>query len=217
LQKNAYTTGYQDPDDGTGPIVGNSQSIMPPEGIDYAMRSAKGNALKALVEIWLHSAALFGKEEQFMDVLKAAGMNMHIVTFVNPNATASGVVPVYLAIRNPLDTSKIPDSVISTLEQVGKRKRGKQSTSDSFNKNNISGKEWIDNLHNDLENKTTYAWTSIPDWVTKTLQTLGYDGIKDTGGKYGGNQHQVWIPFYPQQVKSVFSKGFSMEKNTLTD
>jgi hypothetical protein len=41
----------------------------------------------------------------------------------------------------------------------------------------------------------------IPDWVTKTLIYLGYDGIADVGGKHGGISHGVWIPFFENQVR----------------
>ena len=48
-------------------------------------------------------------------------------------------------------------------------------------------------------------WTSIPDKVTNELKNLGYNGILDTGGKGGGQGHQVVIPFRPNQVRSQFA------------
>ena len=56
-------------------------------------------------------------------------------------------------------------------------------------------------LRTDIAEGKTTAWTSIPDWVTDVLRGLGYDGIKGMGGKFGGEQHTVWIPFEPEQVK----------------
>lgn len=35
------------------------------------------------------------------------------------------------------------------------------------------------------------------------MKELGHDGIKDTGGKGGGESHTVWIPFSSEQVKSA--------------
>lgn len=39
--------------------------------------------------------------------------------------------------------------------------------------------------------------------MTDYLKSLGYDGIKDVGGKYSGSDHTVWIPFSSEQVKSA--------------
>jgi hypothetical protein len=39
--------------------------------------------------------------------------------------------------------------------------------------------------------------------VTDFLKSEGYDGIQDTGGKNGGREHTVWIPFSSEQVKSA--------------
>ncbi|MBU2249937.1 MAG: hypothetical protein KKD77_24540 [Gammaproteobacteria bacterium] len=67
-------------------------------------------------------------------------------------------------------------------------------------------------LIDDKEANTRHAWTSIPDWVTKVLKEKGYDGIKDTGGKYGGTKHSVWIPFDDKQVKSAISNTGAFSK-----
>ncbi|MEE0839674.1 MAG: hypothetical protein U0L72_03870, partial [Acutalibacteraceae bacterium] len=58
-------------------------------------------------------------------------------------------------------------------------------------------------LNDDIENETTHAWTVIPDFVTDYLKEQKYDGIKDKGGKGGGDGHTVWIPFSSEQVKSA--------------
>jgi hypothetical protein len=201
-----YTIGHENHDQAEGPIVPNSQSIMGKDGIDYELRQARGNGLRALVEIWLNSGSLFNDEEQFMDVLKSAGVPMEKVSFESPWKEVPGVLPVYLSIRNPLDTANIPESVLQALENAGKRKRSKTpagGNSDAWDKNTISGPEWIAALREDAKNGTTYAWTRIPDWATETLTRLGYDGVKDTGGKMGGQSHGVWIPFRENQVKSA--------------
>jgi len=204
VNERIYTIGYSDWDAGEGPIVGNSQSIMPRDSIDYELRQARGNGLRALVEMWLSSGSLFNQEEKFLEVLQAAGVKG--ATLDDPNAARSAVYPVYLSIKKPLDTADIPNDVISALEQAGKRKRAKQSAgknADSWDKNTISGNEWMASLKEDMAKGTTHAWTRIPDWVTDTLASFGYDGIKDTGGKHGGVRHEVWIPFNETQVKSA--------------
>lgn len=206
IRQRIYTVGYQNADEGSGPIVGDSSSIMGRESIDYELRQARGNALRALVEIWLNSGSLFNDEQTFMQVLEAAGMDMNRVTYDSPHAVRSAVYPVYLSIKNPLQTANIPDNVVAALEQAGKGKRAKRAAGanfDAWDKNNISGKDWVAAFRNDLETGSTMAWTRIPDWVTETLAVLGYDGIHDTGGKMGGEKHDVWIPFVETQVKSA--------------
>jgi hypothetical protein len=204
VNERIYTIGYSDWDASEGPIVADSQSIMSRDSIDYELRQARGNGLRALVEMWLSSGSLFNQEERFLEVLQAAGVKG--ATLDDPNAARSAVYPVYLSIKNPLDTASIPGDVVSALEQAGKRKRAKQSAGgnpDAWDKNTISGNDWMAALKEDMAKGTTHAWTRIPDWVTETLSSLGYDGIKDTGGKNGGVQHQVWIPFNETQVKSA--------------
>lgn len=174
-------------------------------GYDQHIKEARGNHLRALVEEWLNSASLFNSEHEFLDVLKMAGLDRQ-VQLDDPQAERAGVFPVYLAISNPLDTSAIPENVVAALDKASKRRRGKRYGADPWDKGTRSGKEWMAVLRNDIANNESLAWTSIPDWVTKTLQQLGYDGIRDTGGKMGGTPHTVWIPFEESQVKSVTNR-----------
>jgi hypothetical protein len=206
IRQRIYKVGYENADEGSGPIVGNSSSIMGRDSIDYELRQARGNALRAMVEMWLNSGSLFNDEQMFMQVLEAAGMDMSKVTYESPHAVKSAVYPVYLSIKNPLNTSDIPADVVAALEQAGKRKRAKQPAgrnNDNWDKNTISGKDWLAALTQDIDKGWTHAWTRVPDWVTETLSQLGYDGIRDTGGKFSGKDHQVWIPFRETQVKSA--------------
>jgi len=200
------TIGYTDPSEASGPIVGNTESIMGNDSIAYELRQARGNGLRALTEIWLNSSTLFNDEAQFIDVLKAAGLDMTQIEFADPNMTRSGVYPVYLKIRNPLLTTAIPPNVIAALDQAGKRKRAKIAAGgnpDLWDKNTISGPDWLAELHQNLNDSSAHVWTRIPDWVTETLQGLGYDGVQDKSGKGGGEIHNVWIPFNETQVKSA--------------
>ena len=173
-------------------------------GWDYEVKRNNGNWLQAAYEIWINSGTLLRQEENFTKVLKLAGVDN--VDFDDPYAVKSAIIPVFLSIKNPLDTTNIPENVIGVLEREAKRKRSKGmgDSSDPWNKNNRDAKDWVQELKKDIERgKNSYVWSSIPDWVTKTLQRLGYDGIKDLGNKgSNGKQHHVWIPFEENQVKS---------------
>lgn len=175
--------------------------LMPADSWAYELRQARGNSLKAAVEAWLNSGALFNREEEFLDVLRTAGLTG--VEFDSPWAEYPSVYPVYLSIQNPLVTSAIPTEVLDALHENGKRKRAKPYGTDQWDKSTVSGPDWLERLDGDQQDGTTHAWTSVPDWVTDTLRDFGYDGIHDTGGKQGGPAHTVWIPFAENQVKSA--------------
>ena len=197
-----FTVGYQNPDEGTGPIVADTDTIASRDHVQYMLREARGNALTAAKELWLNSGTLFNDEQQFMDVLKGMGLTEGFV-YDSPHAVNSGIVEAYINITNPLDTAAIPESVVDALQQRANRirKPAAQYGRDAWDKEVREPQAWMQRLRDDISEGQTQAWTSIPDWVTDVLRRLGYDGIKDTGGKFGGEQHTVWIPFEPEQVK----------------
>lgn len=197
-----FTVGYQNPDEGTGPIVADTDTIASLGHVQYLLREARGNALTAAKELWLNSGSLFNDEQQFMDVLKGMGLTEGFV-YDSPHAVNSGIIEAYINITNPLDTAAIPESVVEALQQRANRirKPAAQYGRDAWDKEVREPQAWMQRLRDDISEGQTQAWTSIPDWVTDVLRRLGYDGIKDTGGKFGGEQHTVWIPFEPEQVK----------------
>jgi hypothetical protein len=186
--------------------------VMAPEGrltgignYDYELKRAHGNAFKALIEGWLNGGVLYNDEEKFHDVLRAAGVDVP-VEMHDPHATMPAVFPTFLSIQRPLDTSAIPQPLVAALDKASRRQRfdPRNGGGDIWDKNRRDPREWVRELLDDIETgKSSHAWTSIPDWVTKTLRAHGYDGIKDTGGKLGGQTHTVWIPFDDVQVKSA--------------
>jgi hypothetical protein len=170
----------------------------------YLKREGQGNPIKAARTIWLDSGHLFNNEDRFLEVLKHAGIDTSNFHYESPWHEQPGVHAAWLSIQNPLDTANIPDQVHDALHAAGRLKRGKiGSGADQWDKRHVSGRDWLQRLAEDKQNGTAHAWTSIPDWATKTLKSLGYDGIKDMGGKYGGPKHSVWIPFGPHQIKSA--------------
>ena len=177
---------------------------------DYMLKEHRGNALAAARDVWLDSGALFDSEAEFMDVLKVAGVKG--ASFHDPNALHSGVFKVYLSIQKALHTDMIPGVVYDRLVENGKGRPAlidPNEAADPWDKRAITGDEWVEKLIQDGADKTNFAWTTIPDWVTDTLRKFGYDGIRDFSGKYAKpdpnveSSHVVWIPFDSWQVKSA--------------
>ena len=197
-----YTVGYENPDEGTGGIVGNTETIASRDHVQFLLREARGNALTAAKELWLNSGSLFNDEQKFMDVLKGMGLGERFV-YDSPHAVNSGIIEAYANIKNPLDTAAIPESVVVALQKRANRVRkpADEYGQDAWDKRTRDPQSWMETLRTDMAEGRTQAWTSIPDWVTDVLTKLGYDGIKDSGGKYGGDPHVVWIPFNPEQIK----------------
>lgn len=192
-------------DDQGNIVVG--EGLVSDDTFDFMLkdpREANGNPLKLANKLWLESGTLFGREEEFSKVLNAIGVKGFEQDF--PTSTYPAVYPVYLSIKNPLDTSSIDQRTLYALQWNADRQRKPRALggADMWDKRMRDPKEWVKQLKEDMaDGKSSMVWTSIPDWVTKTLKAEGYDGIKDVGGKSGGTPHTVWIPFEENQVKSA--------------
>jgi hypothetical protein len=173
---------------------------------DYELHRAKGNALSVLVDMWLGDGNLWNEESRFLDVLKAVGIDH--AQYNDPDYREEKVYQAYLNITNPYNTGKLDQSFIDDLQSyVDDADMSRYDTdnaqADMWDKNGIPIEDWLERLQDDLDNGTTHAWTTVPDVVTDFLKDSGYDGIVDQGGKNGGDQHTVAIPFYPNQIKEV--------------
>ena len=173
---------------------------------DYELHRAKGNALSALVDMWLGDGNLWNEESRFLDVLKAVGIDQ--AQYNDPDYREEKVYQAYLNITNPYNTGKLDQSFIDDLQSyVDDADMSRYDTdnaqADMWDKNGIPIEDWLERLQDDLDNGTTHAWTTVPDVVTDFLKDSGYDGIVDQGGKNGGDQHTVAIPFYSNQIKEV--------------
>lgn len=172
----------------------------------YTLNMHKGNALDALVDTWLETGDLLDREGDFLEVLKLVGVTN--AEYRNPDFRAEKVYDTWLKIQNPFDTDNADQSFydglsvwIDSNDMSAYQKES--SGADMWDKNNQTPESWLEKLDYDIENGTTHAWTSIPDFVTAYLKEQGHDGIKDKGGKGGGEGHTVWIPFSSEQVKSA--------------
>lgn len=161
---------------------------------------------------WLDSATLFGQEERFLDVL--AKLDLPIAPWYrDPDYTEPGVYACYLHMEHPFRTNGITGKILTSLKAAS-RKAGNSAQKGgllSWSKNDLAPETWIDILEEDVKNGTTYAWTTIPDWVTACLKRLGYDGIIDQGGKFHSDIHTVYIPFSPYQLKSATDNNGSFD------
>lgn len=172
----------------------------------YTLNSHRGNALEALIDTWLESGDLYNQEELFLEVLKNVGLTG--VEYRNPDARYEKVYDTWLKITNPFDTDNADQSFYDGLsEWIDNNDMSvyekETANADMWDKNNQTPESWLGKLEYDIESGTTHAWTVIPDFVTDYLKSQGFDGIKDKGGKGGGDGHTVWIPFSSERVKSA--------------
>ena len=120
---------------------------------------------------------------------------------------SGGVFPVYLNIKNPIDTSKpFPADLMQRLEKIALReKRVDWGELDDLHwTKDYPVYQWLEDIKEMEETgEETYWATQVPTKARKIMLEMGYDGIKDTGGKMGGDKHTVWIAFEPTQVKSA--------------
>ena len=163
----------------------------------------KGNAIKTLYDIWIQDGNLmFEDMAKFKDILTMAGIEN--VEYLDQYKEDPKVYEVYMNLTNPFNTSNMNEEMFNKLQKASEKATiGEQYTADAWDKSNIEPKDWISMLRDDIKDGTTHSWTIIPDWVTDVLKAEGYDGIQDTGGKYSGLQHIVYIPFYSNQIKDV--------------
>ena len=212
-QRIARTAGHIRTDwEGDDSIILDPSTDEANGGFRFHLQEARGNALRALVYHWLDSATLFGQETRFLDVL--AKLDLPIAPWYrDPDYTEPGVYACYLHMERPFRTDSISKQTLTSLKAAS-RKAGNPAQKGgllSWSKNDLAPETWIDILEEDVKNGTTYAWTTIPDWVTACLKRLGYDGIIDQGGKFHSDIHTVYIPFSPYQLKSATDNNGSFD------
>jgi hypothetical protein len=141
--------------------------------------------------------------DDLLDVLKIKNSNYY--------DSRGGVFPVYLSIQNPIDTSKdFPVDLMKALEIKAKREK---ILSDSEVRELVWTKDyplrnWIAEIKKMQETEEETFWaTHIPAKALPIIKEYGYDGVKDVGGKMGGEEHAVWVAFNGTQVKSINNKG----------
>lgn len=184
-------------------------------GFQWQLKEARGNVISALEEQWLNSGNLFNEEDRFLEVLDMVGVTDALrrvgldVAYMNPDYREEKVYNVFLKIVRPFDATKqATEAFIKRFEKWAEKQNANKYAAESadtdlWDKRNVTAEDFAGRMRDDLDSKFSHAWTSIPDIVTDYLKHLKYDGIKDTGGKNGGESHTVWIPFESTQVKSA--------------
>lgn len=144
---------------------------------------------------WNYSTNSRGKST-FEELLDDMGIEWDSYT-----RDAGGVFPVYLDIKNPIDTSKpFPQDLLNELEyQASKERKASDADSTHWTKD-YPLREWVEDIKRGAE-----GWaTQVPAKARKIMLDMGYDGIKDTGGKMlGDTNHTVWVALEPTQIKSA--------------
>jgi len=225
IANKALKIGHEKPEESSGDIIlhptDKNSSIASEDHYNWLLKNNRGNHLAALRELWHDSGSLYGNEDQLAKIYHLAGYNYPISQENAPWIEASGILPAMIKMNSPLDTlnhKELLEKVVPHLENAFKRDRSRTSLqgTDQWDKNErFTPKEWIAQLKEDVQNgKNSYAFTSIPDKITKALKGLGYDSILDTGGKMGGEGHTVAIPFEPHQVRSIFAKFDPTKQNS---
>jgi hypothetical protein len=213
----ASRIGYEIPEKAGGGFVLHPTS----EGMPYSKshwdfvlnRESRGNPLTALRKTFAESGMLDAyAPSELADIYKLAGFPYEITQTNAPWTSAKGVFTGKALISNPIntsDTATLQETVIPFLKEQFKNDRTRVKTGgvDQWDKNTrFTPKQWVTQLEDDLsKGENSFVWTSIPDKVTKQLEQLGFNGILDTGGKMGGEKHQVVIPFSPDQIRSRFA------------
>ena len=224
----ASRIGYADPQEAMGGFVLHPTS----EGMPYSKshweytlnRESGGNPLTALRKTFAESGMLDAyAPSELADIYKLVGFPYEITQTNAPWTSAKGVFTGKAMITNPIntsDTTTLQETVIPFLKEQFKNDRTRVKTGgvDQWDKNTrFTPKQWVNQLEEDLaKGENSFVWTSIPDKVTAQLEKLGFNGILDTGGKMGGEAHQVVIPFKPEQIRSRFAAFDPFRKDVAT-
>ncbi len=151
---------------------------------------------------------IFGEEAKFKQLLEHFGVKG--VEYDDPNAEHPAIFPAYLSIKNPLDAHNIPEPVLEALREAAKTapKPEFERGMDQWDKRSTDPETFMQRVEDGIKDPTwSFGLTVVPDWATDVFKRFGYDGIKDNGGKMGGQGHEVWVPFEPTQIKSQMNQG----------
>ena len=170
------------------------------------LEETDGNALAAAERYFLASGILYPmNREDHAAVWREMAQAMGVRGVEFPHMDAQGVVPVFIGLKNPVETinGKVPPAAVKILRAAAKKEKAtppKGRRDDNWHKDNHSDpQEWLSQLESKRDQT---LWTSIPTWASDALKKAGYDGIIDRGGVARDELHSVAIPF---ESKSIIS------------
>ena len=144
------------------------------------------------------------QQNRFEDLMDILGIGWNSSEWAQP-----GVMPLILRIENPIDTSKdFPQDLLDALDEKSKYEKNRSMDYINFTRwtKDYPLKEWVKDIKREIETGEEQFWpTHVPKKALPIIKSFGYDGIKDTGGKGGGQKHNVWMAFDANQIKSVFN------------
>lgn len=137
-------------------------------------------------------------QSMFDDLLDHVGLKWDARDKYKP-----GVMPVYLSIKNPIDTHEpMNPELMKALETAANRERPKEFEGEHWTKD-YPMKEFV----NDIKTGNEYWSTQVPTKAMEIFKKYGYDGIKERGSKGSTDPNAYrqinWIAFDPQQIKSA--------------
>jgi hypothetical protein len=199
--------------DGDGDIIYDPEATDGNGAMNSHIKDYRGNVIRALVFNWLESGNLWNREGDFIKVLEQTGVtkalkNLGFETprYIDPQLRDEAVYDVYLKMSNPFDVvNMVNEKFIKGFEKFAAKHEDEYTkesmSSDGWDKYDVTASDFASKMREDVKEGRTLSWTSIPDVMTAYLKSLGYDGIKDAGGKYSDAEHTVWIPFSSEQIK----------------
>jgi hypothetical protein len=137
--------------------------------------------------------------------------------------TTPAVIPVYLSIKNPFDMSRI--FAVNEIKHLGQilltelhdQDRFLSAAADRFHKgSSINGRDIWQTVVAILRGQDVRISDGEAKSMANTaLQRGGFDGIRHEGGQIVATfgEHDVWIAFYPQQIKSVYARSHTDSPN----
>lgn len=166
---------------GEDPVIGESTFN------DFLARN-RHDYIKTMIDL-LHDSGLMFGDDEFLTFIKECDVFDNVV-FNDPYRQESIVTPVYLDIRNPLSTDAYPEDIFDRIEAiVGKDDEALQYLRETLTE---TGMETV---------------TYLTPAFRNALLELGYDGIKDVGGRVtGADSHTVYIALSPEQIRPAYCK-----------
>ena len=198
---------------------------------DNAQTSGKhtvGDYITAAYNLYVMGGITYPDDDQFRQVLEAAGIPRNQIKYDDPQGAYPGVFKVFIRMRNPLVANNVPPELADAIDaQAAIEQESFDETSnftdgvDPWDKRSKDPKTWADlfrqaTTHTKYKDDNSFIWTSIPDWATEVFRKAGYDGLIDRSNKSGTQEetNNVYVPFDEHQIKSAIGNSGNFAEKT---